>query len=426
MAEPAMADPDLSVCIPTYNRCDYLARTLESLAPLRARLRTEIVVSDDGSSDGTRALLESRAAADPAIRVLKQAKRLGGFANTVAAMRAARGRYAAYLADDDRLIADEVARLVGWLDANPEWSAVFTPVDTYDLATETSHGAGLHTKEVCDFATAQRFELVEYIAMGLTPEAAIYRAGCLRMVDQDPKIFSTLLFLNAALSLGKVRFAPTPHYRAILAHWPGERREQLFHGMMADVLGWETFRAGLESILAAQPDGFSQPQRMARARARIDATLAQRQGTALDFLGSQGRWPEFVSAYRILALRGALPRAFGDTDLLNASFRAIAAVALAQAAELGSRRVVVVGLGDLGVLLEAALRERGAELTVAADAAAGQAAAAGGALVLAADRGLVDQCVAAGMAPHAVLDFARLYGAYDLMGLPRAPAAPAA
>jgi glycosyltransferase involved in cell wall biosynthesis len=416
-----MADPDLSICIPTYNRHDYLARTLESLAPLRARLRTEIVVSDDGSSDGTRAFLDARAAADPGIRVLRQSKRLGGFANTVAVMRAARGRYAAYLADDDRLIADEVARLVGWLDANPAWSAVFTPVDTYDLATETSHGPGLHTKETCDFATTERCELVEYIAMGLTPEAAVYRAACLRMVDHDPKIFSALLFLNAALALGKIRFAPTPHYRAILAHWPGERREQLFQGMMADVLGWETFRAGLETILAAQPDGVAPPQQLARARARIDATLAQRQGTALDFLGSQGRWPEFVSAYRILALRGALPRAFGDLDLLNASFRAIAAVALAQAAELGGRRVVLVGLGDLGAMLEAALRERGAELTIAVDAAAARAAA-DGALVLAADRATAERCIAAGVAAYAVLDFSVLYGAYDLMGLPRAAA----
>src|SRR5215831_10200855 len=105
----------LSICIPTYNRLGYLTQALDSLAPLRARLSTEVVVSDDGSSDGTRAFLAARAAADPGIRVIEQATRLGGLLNTAAVMRAARGRFAVYLADDDRLIVDEVARLVGWL-----------------------------------------------------------------------------------------------------------------------------------------------------------------------------------------------------------------------------------------------------------------------------------------------------------------------
>lgn len=48
------AEPQISVVIPTYNRCDFLRRTLESLALQRVSFdRFEVIVSDDGSTDGT-------------------------------------------------------------------------------------------------------------------------------------------------------------------------------------------------------------------------------------------------------------------------------------------------------------------------------------------------------------------------------------
>ena len=46
--------PEISVVIPTYNRCDFLRSSLESLALQRTSFdRFEVVVSDDGSTDAT-------------------------------------------------------------------------------------------------------------------------------------------------------------------------------------------------------------------------------------------------------------------------------------------------------------------------------------------------------------------------------------
>ncbi|GAA4690134.1 glycosyltransferase [Phytohabitans rumicis] len=56
--------PELSVIVPTYNRSALLRQTLENLA--RQRLpadRFEVIVSDDGSSDDTRAVVEDAASA---------------------------------------------------------------------------------------------------------------------------------------------------------------------------------------------------------------------------------------------------------------------------------------------------------------------------------------------------------------------------
>jgi glycosyltransferase involved in cell wall biosynthesis len=57
-----MASFDLSVIVPTYNRCDLLAGLLRSLAiQTMAADRWELIVVDDGSTDGTREMLEQAA-----------------------------------------------------------------------------------------------------------------------------------------------------------------------------------------------------------------------------------------------------------------------------------------------------------------------------------------------------------------------------
>jgi len=57
---PAARPPLVSVVVPTYNRRELLRRTLESLADQTVpTARFEVVVADDGSTDDTRAMVES-------------------------------------------------------------------------------------------------------------------------------------------------------------------------------------------------------------------------------------------------------------------------------------------------------------------------------------------------------------------------------
>jgi glycosyltransferase involved in cell wall biosynthesis len=79
---PAGAVPELSVVIPTYNRSAILRRTLEALdAQALPPERLEIVVVDDGSDDGTGAMLAELAPAmRAALRVVCQDHALGGSA----------------------------------------------------------------------------------------------------------------------------------------------------------------------------------------------------------------------------------------------------------------------------------------------------------------------------------------------------------
>jgi glycosyltransferase involved in cell wall biosynthesis len=87
---------EVSVVIPTYNRAKLLA---EALASVKAQTRPplEIIVVDDGSTDGTRALLE---AMGEKVRPIFQANH-GAAAARNRGIEAARGDWIAFLDSDD-------------------------------------------------------------------------------------------------------------------------------------------------------------------------------------------------------------------------------------------------------------------------------------------------------------------------------------
>lgn len=101
--------------IPTYNRAHLVGDAVRSaLAQTRGDL--EVIVVDDGSTDGTASVIA--AVGDPRVRFLRQ-PHLGIGAARNAGMRAARGRYLAFLDSDDLWLPDLVATEVPLLDADP-------------------------------------------------------------------------------------------------------------------------------------------------------------------------------------------------------------------------------------------------------------------------------------------------------------------
>lgn len=102
--------PWLSIVIPTYNGRDLLAQCLASIAwhrPLDTTIGIEIIVADDGSTDGTAAWL---AAEWPSVQVVRRERNAGFVAAANAGMAAARGRFIQLL-NNDTEVTD------GWVEA---------------------------------------------------------------------------------------------------------------------------------------------------------------------------------------------------------------------------------------------------------------------------------------------------------------------
>ncbi len=116
-----MAEPLVTVVIPTRNRLKYLREAVESVRR-QTYLNWELIVVDDASEDGTRNWL--RALADPRIRAFRQPEHLERSAARNRGLAAARGEYVVFLDDDDRLRSRAITRLLRAIEQHPD--AVFS------------------------------------------------------------------------------------------------------------------------------------------------------------------------------------------------------------------------------------------------------------------------------------------------------------
>jgi len=113
--------PLVSVVIPAYNAERTLKASIDSVLVQDFR-DFEIIVVNDGSSDSTKSIL---AAYDSQIQVIDQNNR-GAPAARNTGVRAARGKYIAFLDSDDLWNPDKLTQSVHALEANPSASLVFT------------------------------------------------------------------------------------------------------------------------------------------------------------------------------------------------------------------------------------------------------------------------------------------------------------
>ncbi len=99
--------PKVSVCIPTYNRKDYLKEALDSVFAQTYK-DYEVVIVDDGSTDGTEEMIKN---AGYDIRYYR-VDHIGQAAARNKLIEFARGEYITFLDSDDLLFPDAVQRLM--------------------------------------------------------------------------------------------------------------------------------------------------------------------------------------------------------------------------------------------------------------------------------------------------------------------------
>lgn len=105
--------PKVTVCIPTYNRADYLIYSINSV--LRQTYEDfELIVCDDGSSDNTPEVVAGFN--DPRIIYLRHPQNIGRSLNMRSGFMAARGEYFIKFDDDDGLTPEFLAKTVPILD----------------------------------------------------------------------------------------------------------------------------------------------------------------------------------------------------------------------------------------------------------------------------------------------------------------------
>ena len=124
--------PRVSVIVPAYNAAAYLPYAIDSVTA-QTYPDWEIVIVDDGSTDTTRAVVESyRPRLHGKLQYIHQPNR-GVSAARNAGMRAARGEFIALLDADDVWLPNRLERAIAVLDADPDTGLVHARVARIDI-----------------------------------------------------------------------------------------------------------------------------------------------------------------------------------------------------------------------------------------------------------------------------------------------------
>lgn len=282
----------LSICIPTYNRLPFLQWTLEKT--YADFPDAKIIVSDDGSTDGTR-LLKVKG------RYIRQAQNIGPFPNLRAVLLASHTKYCTYLGDDDYLLPEEVQKGVDFLEANPTVAGYYAPVQLYDEIEQKANWDAFYVASDTTFDKPDAlWNFV--IANHVWPEHVIWRRAWLEHILK-PRLRAYWCFVDlaAAFAQGPVHFAATPFYRNLTGH-PVGRRTKL--GDQQCLTDFDEYRAGLENLAYDLfKENLEKIEVKNAVNSGIHAFMKARIQVAHKILAANQRWAEAESyAKRIMVM----------------------------------------------------------------------------------------------------------------------------
>ena len=130
--------PKVSVCIPAYNRQDFISETIESVLN-QTFSDWELIITDNCSTDNTLNIIKEYASKDKRIVFRRNSENLGACSNGNMGYLLARGEYVKCLCSDDKMDPRQLEVFVDVLDKHPDVSIVTS--FTKDFG-ETQHFRG--------------------------------------------------------------------------------------------------------------------------------------------------------------------------------------------------------------------------------------------------------------------------------------------
>jgi len=121
-SELLVNEPLVSVVIPSYNRCDLVGKTINSILNQKCDFDFELIIGDDCSNDGVRdVLLEFQKEHPERIKLIFHEKNIGLGANWAYCVKSARGVYVANCDNDDYWHCEQKLQLqVDFLNSNSQ------------------------------------------------------------------------------------------------------------------------------------------------------------------------------------------------------------------------------------------------------------------------------------------------------------------
>ncbi len=168
----------VSVGMPVRNGGATLARALDSILG-QTYANLEVVLSDNGSTDGTADIARRYAEQDPRIRYVRPPRSLTAWENYRFVLERAAGEYFLWAADDDVRSPDYVGTLVAALSGSP--GAVLAVTDVVRFAAGSEPGSGTTVESSACLHPPSDSVLLRRVILGNCSDFyGLYRADVLR------------------------------------------------------------------------------------------------------------------------------------------------------------------------------------------------------------------------------------------------------
>jgi glycosyltransferase involved in cell wall biosynthesis len=228
--------PFLSVCIPTYNRVQYLQKCLRSVIP-QITDEVEVIVQDNASSDDTWQFLSG--IDHPGVHVARNNSNIGLVGNFIEVVKRARGTYIYVLTDDDYLLIDGIRDSIAFAKSSG-CLAFKTAFFLFNEVSKTGQHVSLYSKNVSGKITeetAARIYHESNIFTGFVFRRDIFDETVVR--DNINNWYPSLLLIGmAGLNIGYLVEPTNVHIWENETYWgiSPEKRTELNRGQVDTLL----------------------------------------------------------------------------------------------------------------------------------------------------------------------------------------------
>lgn len=225
--------PLISVHVITYNQAHFIHETLQSILAQDYK-NIEIIVADDGSTDGTANIIREYSNQYPGkIIPLLDGSNLGITGNSNRGLQACKGKYIAFIGGDDLFLPSKISTQVRYMEANPNCTLSYHDLDVFQSETG---------KTIRKFNSGNGSQYPHQGGVETLIKYGCYCGGCSVMVRRsstpshgfDPHVFVAsdwLFWIETVIDGGKTGYIPE-----VLARYRRHQGNVTSHSNSVDVL----------------------------------------------------------------------------------------------------------------------------------------------------------------------------------------------
>lgn len=208
-----MKAPKVSVCVISYNQEKYIRKCLQSILEQETDFEFEVIVGDDGSKDGTPAIIREFADKYPGkVKPVLHPKNVGPTANYFSVHNIARGKYIAHVDGDDYCLPGKLSRLAAHLDQNKDCRIVWHRMHIINEHGQSAVGMPVvPISEVTGLTRLYAKDLATYYGITGCHSGSMYRASAKKLTERPVETLDYFFSLSFVIDGGYASYIDEPY-----------------------------------------------------------------------------------------------------------------------------------------------------------------------------------------------------------------------